>query len=299
MAKLLIVGCGAIGQELAAKLAKAGHDVTGLKRTVPTLAPENFRYVSADISRPQDLKCLGSDFEHVFFIVSAGRRDEGSYRAIYEIGIDNLLERFAQAGTNAPWTFVSSTSVYGQNQGEWVDETSPTLPNNTTSRLIVVAEQKLMVHSPHNISVRFSGIYGPGREHLLRMAQQSPEIQRHPPYYTNRIHQRDCVAVLAFLLECRLQGKALDQCYLASDDNPATMWDVVTWLAGQLHCRPPIAKVVDNAAEMNKRCRNDRIKQLGYRFIYPDYQAGYSELLNAQPGQDWYSLNNNRQDAVS
>lgn len=279
MAKILIVGCGAIGHELAKALAEAGHDVTGLKRNPP---PENrgkFKYFRADIASPTDLAALDTDFGHIFFIVSADSHDENSYHAIYETGINNLLNRFAQTGSHAPWIFVSSTSVYGQSQGEWVDEDSITSPDKSASLKIVNAEQKLMALNPANVVVRFSGIYGPGRERLLRMAQQTPSIQQYPPYFTNRIHQRDCVGVLAFLLEQRLAGTSLEQCYLASDDDPVALWEVVTWLAGQMRCTPPIAKISENDCGMNKRCRNDRIKKLGYTFIYPNYKSGYSEVI--------------------
>ena len=139
-----------------------------------------------------------------------------------------------------------------------------------------------MTLNPANVVARFSGIYGPGRKHLLRMAQQTPSIQQHPPYFTNRIHQRDCVGVLAFLLEQRLAGISLEQCYLASDDDPAALWEVLTWLAGQMQCKPPIAKISENGCGMNKRCRNDRIKKLGYTFTYPDYKSGYSEVINPE-----------------
>jgi nucleoside-diphosphate-sugar epimerase len=280
MAKILIVGCGAIGYELANTLVEAGHDVTGLKRNPPPANQEKLRFVCADITSPTDLVALDTDFEHIFFIVSADSRNENSYHDIYETGINNLLNRLARSGSQAPWIFVSSTSVYGQTKGEWVDENSTTAPTKNTSLKIVNAEQKLMAHNPANVVVRFSGIYGPGREYLLRMAKQSPTIQQTPSYFTNRIHQRDCVGVLAFLFEQRLSGVSLEQCYVASDDDPAPLWDVMTWMTEKLHCNPPIAKMTEDDCDMNKRCRNGRLKNLGYHFIYPDYKKGYLELIH-------------------
>ena len=174
---------------------------------------------------------------------------------------------------------MSSTSVYGQSNGEWVDENSIAQPENVTSQLIRQAEQKLMERDDNNIAVRFSGIYGPGREYLLRMAMQAPAIQQNPPYYTNRIHEQDCIGVLAFLLERRLAGVVLDQCYLASDDDPAPMWEVMSWLAEQMNCQPPAVKSVDKDCVMNKRCNNQRLKALGYQFRYPSFKDGYLELI--------------------
>lgn len=275
MAKILIVGCGAIGSELAGVLSAQGHDVTGLRRT-PTSGLVN--YVAADIGSSADLADLNADFAQAFFIVSPDRRVEQSYRAVYETGLNNLLAKLPET----QWLMVSSTSVYGQNQGEWVDEDSAAEPATITSRLIRQAERQLIAANPANIVVRFSGIYGPGRESLLRQAMQTPAIQQSPPYFTNRIHQHDCVGVLSFLLQQRLSGNALAQCYLASDDDPAPLWEVMTWLAGQLHCPPPTLKAVAAEAGMNKRCNNARLKALGYRFRYPGYKDGYPELIGAQ-----------------
>ena len=280
MARILIVGCGAIGSDLAGVLSAKGHDVTGLKRNPRASAPGRINYVAADISSPADLADLDTDFIQAFFIVSPDGRNEQSYRAVYETGLNNLLAKLP----DAHWLMVSSSSVYGQTQGEWVDENSVAEPDNITSRLIRQAELRLMASSPANIVVRFSGIYGPGREYLLRQAMQTPAIQQTPPYFTNRIHQQDCVGVLSFLLEQRLTGNALAQCYLASDDDPAPMWDVMTWLADRLHCQPPTVKAADADAGMNKRCNNARLKALGYQFHYPSYKDGYLELIGARDG---------------
>lgn len=279
MAKILIIGCGAIGYKLATLLTGQGHDVTGLKRNTPTQGDEKFSYYRADIGVPADLAGLNTDFDFIFFIVSADSRNENSYREIYDVGLNNVINHFAQANSQARWIFVSSTSVYGQNQGEWVDEDSPSEPVKTTSLEIVKAEQKLIALNPRNIIVRFSGIYGPGREYLLRLAQQSPAIQKQPPYFTNRIHEQDCVGVLAFLLEQSINDVKLEQRYLASDDNPAPMWEVISWLAQQMRCPPAVEKLTDEGSGRNKRCRNDRIKRLGYRFAYPNYKSGYLELI--------------------
>ena len=279
MAKILIIGCGSIGTQLAHNLAAKGHDVTGLKRNPPKLDIGEVNYFTADISLAYQLEELPLDFEFIFFIVSPDGRNKESYQAIYEIGLTNLIDRFVKEGASPNWIFVSSTSVYGQSEGEWVDEESIAQSDNITSQYIRQAEQQLMDLNPQNIVVRFSGIYGPGREYLLRMAKQQSVIQKDPPYYTNRIHQQDCIGVLIFLLEKSLAGVTLEQCYLASDDNPATMWDVMSWLTEHLSCKPPEAKVNDKEVVMNKRCNNQRLKTLGYHFQYPDFKAGYLELI--------------------
>ena len=279
MAKILIIGCGSIGTQLAHNLAAKGHDVTGLKRTPPKLDIGEINYFTADISLAYQLEELPLDFEFIYFIVSPDGRNKESYQTIYEIGLTNLIARFAKEGASPNWIFVSSTSVYGQSEGEWVDEESIVQPDNITSQYIRQAEQQLINLNPQNIVVRFSGIYGPGREYLLRMAKQQTAIQKIPPYYTNRIHEQDCIGVLVFLLEQSLAGVAMDQCYLASDDNPASMWDVISWLTEHMNCPAPKVKVNDKDVIMNKRCNNKRLKSLGYQFQYADFKAGYIELI--------------------
>lgn len=279
MAKILIIGFGAVGYELAIKLTHDGHEVIGLKRTPPEDKFPDIGCIRADIAVAADVDKLNTDFDFIYFIVSADKRDADSYVRVYEKGLTLLFDHFRQAKSQARWIFVSSTSVYGQTQGEWVDEDSETLPKTTTARLLVQAEQAVKAMNSANIIVRFSGIYGPGRNYLLRQAKLRPVLQKAPPSYTNRVHQQDCVGVLAFLLQQSLTGVRLDSCYLVSDDQPAPVWDVMNWLAVQLNCPPPVEKAPDHASEQNKRCRNDRIKRLGYRFLHKDYQSGYAEMI--------------------
>jgi len=282
MAKILIIGCGSVGTQLAEILTTKGHQVVGLKRNPPVCEiTTGVEYFKADIGSTDSLKALPLDFDFVYFIVSSDGRNEESYETIYKTGLNNVLAHFAQNVVTPQWFFVSSTSVYGQTQGEWVDETSITYPENITSRLIREAEQRLIALNANHVMVRFSGIYGPEREYLLRMARQVPAIQQDPPYYTNRIHQTDCVGVLVFLLECRLAGKVLESCYLASDDDPAPTWEVMSWLAERLRCSLPFVKAMEQDASMNKRCNNQRLKALGYQFYYPSFKVGYAELIDS------------------
>ena len=279
MATILIAGCGAIGLELAKQLANLGHQVTGLKRHPPNQTQANLQFFAADLTQADSLRNLNTHFEVVYFILSAGNRNESDYQEIYHTGLNNLIAHFAEAEQTPQWFFVSSTSVYAQDAGEWLDENSEAAPVNPTSQWIRQAEQRITALHPSNIVVRLAGIYGPGREYLLRMARSGVAIQQHPPYYTNRIHAADCVGVLEFLLTQSLAGKALEQYYLASDDQPVPLWEVISWLAEQLGCAAPEAKSVTAPYSMNKRCDNGKLKALGYQFRYPHFKVGYAELL--------------------
>lgn len=274
LAKILIIGCGDIGYRLALALQGLGHQVCGLKRTPPQDTTP-FPLIIADIRQAESLTRLSADFDAVVLIVSPGSRQAEAYQALYQTGLSNLMSHFAASARPVKWLLVSSSSVYPQNRGEWVDETSPAEPENPCSRWLAATERRLWTAGPQNCVVRFSGIYGPGRDRLLLQAAAGPSIQRDPPLYGNRIHRDDCVAVLLFLLERQLAGCLPHACYLASDDDPAPQWQVMNWLAEQYGYPPPPAVNSREDAPQNKRCSNRRLKALGYRFIHPGYRDGY------------------------
>ena len=299
MAKVLIVGCGDIGLDLAEVLIAEGHQVAGLKRKPLNKDLPGLTLFLADITVADELVTLPTDFDQIYVILSPDRRDEESYRRVYQQGIDNLLSYFASAndsnrrqlGQERPsqikpnqekpsphWIFVSSTSVYGQTAGEWVDEGSPTEPSGFNGKALLQAEQRILAAGSNNTIVRFSGIYGPGRESLIKGVQSGVPVQYEPPYYTNRIHRDDCIGVLAWLLNQRLTGSPVDNIYLASDGNPAPIMEVACWLAEKLNCAAPPAKQSTNSTQ-NKRCTNHRLCEQGYEFRFNSYREGYGVLF--------------------
>ncbi len=277
MARILIAGCGDIGTATGRLLATDGHDVVGLKRHPPA-AEHGIAYIRADLSSTDDLQAVDTDFDLVLYILSPGDRSEESYRRVFEHGLDNLLGVFSRNASRARFLFVSSTSVYGQSLGEWVDEESATEPVSMNGRILVQAEKIVLDHGRNNCIVRFSGIYGRGSSRLFNDVARGGDVQHAPPYYTNRIHRDDCVAVLHYLSTKLLAGDRLAPVYLASDDDPAPKWDVYNFLAARLGLQPPGKAILPSGTDQNKRCRNTRLKQLGYRLIYRSYKEGYAEL---------------------
>lgn len=277
MARVLLAGCGDLGTALAARLVAAGHRVTALKRTPPAPPVPGVDYRCADLTRKApDL--AGATFDQAFVILAPGARDAAAYQALYVHGIARLAETFA--GRVGHWFFVSSTSVYGQRHGEWVDEDSPTEPATATARCLLAAERRLAASGAPATTIRFSGIYGPGRERLLRQIAAGEPVQYDPPTYTNRIHREDCIGALELLHRRALEGRPLAPVYLASDDCPAPLGTVARGLASALGLPPPPPQA--GTGEQNKRCRNDRIKALGHRLQFPDWRAGYLPLIAAR-----------------
>jgi len=285
MARILIAGCGNIGGALGRTLARHGHFVAGLKRLPPAevqtdVEAGEIHYIRADLTSASDISVVATDFDQVIYIVTPSGFSEDAYQAVFETGLANLLSHFRKHNSQASFMLTSSTSVYGQNRGEWVDENSQAKPLNFRGDYQLIAENQVLADKGDNTVVRFSGIYGPGRFRLLQNAETGIDTQKNPPLYTNRIHAKDCVGVLDFLIRKKIAGETLQSVYLASDDNPAPTWEVMCWLADQLKVRSPGEKT-DNDGFQNKRCRNRRVKALGYCFKYPGYREGYPELIKA------------------
>lgn len=280
MARILIAGCGDIGVAAGQMLADDGHDVVGLRRHPP--ANDNkIKYIKADLSNSADLEKIDSGFDLVIYILTPDDRSEQSYRNVFESGVANLLNFFSENNPDTRFLFVSSTSVYGQTHGEWVDEDSVTAPARITGKIILQAENTFLAYSGNNCIIRFSGIYGRDRSRLLDLVARGDDVQYQPAYYTNRIHRDDCVAVLRFLSNKMIAGAALEPVYLASDDDPAAKWDVFNDLADKLGVERPEKAMLPQGSDQNKRCSNRRLKQLGYSFIYKSYRDGYNFI---EPG---------------
>lgn len=280
MARVLIAGCGDVGSALGVMLHQAGFEVWGLKRN-PAGLPRGISGIAANLIDPASLEKLPPRLDYVVYTAAAGGYSEDRYRAAYADGIDNLLNALQRQGQQLQRiVFTSSTSVYAQHQGEWVDETSPAEASTFAGRCLRQGEALLWQGPYPAIVIRFGGIYGPGRTRLLdNLRRGTATCVDDPPLYTNRIHRDDCAAALKHLLEL----PAPEPLYLGVDDEPARQCEVLSWLAQRLGVPGPtvVPRASAEAAAMraNKRCRNHRLRASGFRFCYPSYREGYEALL--------------------
>jgi nucleoside-diphosphate-sugar epimerase len=275
----LILGCGDIGIALGRQLLDAGHRVIGARRHPQSLVEHGIEPLAIDLAEPSSLERL-PEADIVVYVVSADRFDEQAYRAAYRDGLSAVLAEFAQREHKPRRVFfVSSTGVYAQQAGELVDETSETRPTGFSGQLMREAEQALIDHDLPGTVVRFSGIYGPGRDGLLRQVREGRLAAATPPMYSNRIHRDDCAGVLAHLIERALADEPLDSVYLASDCEPVALHEVMVWLAKRLGVESQDTIQSPLRRRSSKRCDNTRLLDTGYRFRYPTFREGYAQVL--------------------
>jgi nucleoside-diphosphate-sugar epimerase len=279
MSNLLIAGCGYVGSALARVRLERGDRVFGLRRH-PVDLPSGVEPIAADLAVPRSLADLPRALDVVVYAASPGGRDDAFYRTTYVEGLRNLLAAFAAQGQQPRrLIFVSSTAVYGQTRGEWVDETSPTQPSHFSGRRLLEAEALVRESAVPGVVLRLGGIYGPLRTRLIDEVRQGrAPIARGGPRYTNRIHRDDCAGALDHLIE--LSEPA--DCYLGVDSAPEDEAVVLRWLADVLGASPPRAGGSDQRRTPrsgSKRCRNTRLVESGYAFRYPTYREGYGALL--------------------
>ena len=268
--RVLIAGCGDVGNALGRRLIEDGSEVWGVRRTVDALGP-GIRPWRIDLTDRSSFDDPPAPFDTLFFTASADRRDEEAYRAIYVDALRDLLEHLRMSGCPLERVFfTSSTAVYGQSAGEWVDETSATEPNGFNGAILLEAEALVDDAPEVGVNVRLSGIYGPGRLRLVRKVWSGEA--RATEGWTNRIHVEDCGGVLHHLL--KLDDPA--RLYLGSDDEPVTTKDVVTWMAAELGKPTPEP---GDTTRLNKRCRNARLRESGYVFTYPTFREGYRDIV--------------------
>ena len=277
MARILIVGAGDIGGHLAGQLAADGHSVWGLRRSDKPVA-DGVTLIQADVADTETLQNLPDNLDILVYCVASPVFSKEGYHAYYYRGLRHILQALKGQSLKRAF-FVSSSSVYHQMDGEWVDETSETQPGSFAGKEMLAAEQALLKASVPGTVVRFTGIYGPGRTRMIEQARQGGHCDPEPPVWTNRIHRDDCVGVLNFLIGKALAGETLESVYLATDNEPATLFDVLEWMKDRIGDVEPDHDVPEATRRANRRCSNQRLRDLGYDFIYNNYREGYDVLL--------------------
>lgn len=272
--RYLIIGQGDIGLAVTNKLAEQGKSVVGLARRAREhyeLHPEA-GFVQADALMLSAAQI--EDVTRLVVIVTPDNYQAENYKNTY-LGIAKQIAALEkQLPKLERVVFISSTGVYGQDNGEWIDETvSPSLPKRAGSKYILQTEQTLQAaYGKRAIVIRPSGIYGKQRLMRVRKAQESDKPAMSADAWTNRVMDSDLVnIVVQVLTRDAVQLKPL---YLATDYAPVTSLQLTQWLCAQLGSQPP--EVSEGTAVTGKRLHSNIPRDW---LQYPDWQSGYNAIL--------------------
>jgi nucleoside-diphosphate-sugar epimerase len=273
--RVLVAGLGDVGGRAAAQLAAAGHDVVGVRRS-EVEGPPGVTMIAGDLTDPTLVERLGPAFDAVLVTVSSDGREVDLYERAYVTGPTTLLHALDERGDPVRRVlFTSSSAVYGQRGGEWVDEDSPTDPASPTARVLVDAERAHLNGPFPATVVRLTGIYGPGRTRLVDLVRDGRAVVGTSPSWTNRIHAADAADALVHLLTLDDPPPVV----LGTDDEPADRGDVYRWLADQLGVDGPVVDDARASDRGSKRCSNALLRGLGWTPVHPTFREGYAELV--------------------
>ncbi len=287
---ILIAGCGYVGGRLAELLVEDGRQVAGLRRDASRV-PAGVRGVAADVSDPSTLRglrdALGQPADALVYAVSPAGRTEAAYRTAYVDGLRNVLDAVDAPGPEPRRVvLVSSTGVYGQEDGSWVDEDTPPEPADPTGRVVLEGERLLGELEGRGVVLRLGGIYGPGRTRTVRGVLRGEAGCPAPDRYGNRIHRDDAAGALRHLLEIPEPAPL----YVGVDRDPAPLCKVYRWIAERAGVADPCeggSAEGDDAPGRrgtNKRCSSRRLAESGYRFRYPTFREGYRPIVDELSG---------------
>ena len=281
--RVLIVGCGYVGLPLGAELVKQGHEVFGLRRSAGAaaeLAAAAIQPIIADITRPETLPPL-TPFDWVVNCAASGGGVE-DYRQLYFHGTQNLINWLAPSPPKK-YAYTSSTSVYGQNDGSLVKESSATEPVTDTGAVLLETEKLLLAAVVEKklsaVILRVAGIYGPERGHWFKQfLQDEAWVEGDGLRPLNMIHRDD---VIGGVLAALKNGRA-GEIYNAVDDEPVAQIHFFRWLCESLNKPMPPSVTADEVTARkrgttNKKVSNRKLKmELGYQFKYPTFRQGYT-----------------------
>ncbi|WP_339619276.1 NAD-dependent epimerase/dehydratase family protein [uncultured Salinibacterium sp.] len=273
---IVLAGCGDLGTEAGLRFAALGHPVMGLRRSVEKLPPE-ITGQSVDLS--VQVPTLPSDTSVVMIAVSPDERTPDGYRATYVESVRNIADAIRADCAVAPRViYISSTAVYGIEDGSWVDESTPADPVSGTASVLREAELLLAESVENSTILRLAGIYGPGRTRQIDRIREGREAMSPTPRFTNLIHRDDAAEAIVHLATMRTSPDSL---YVGVDNEPSDQREIIEFLARSISRPvPPLsADVTSDARGHGKRCRNDLLRATGFSFTYPSYREGYTAVL--------------------
>ncbi|WP_344364435.1 SDR family oxidoreductase [Arthrobacter humicola] len=293
---VLLAGCGDLGTEAGLRFAAAGHRVVGWRRS-PGKLPAAIEGVAADLSS-SELPAVPTDTTAVVVAIAADSPTEDAYRSAYVDGLAHVLDAVLASGATVRRVlFVSSTAVYGDAGGGWIDERTTPEPGGFSGRIIREAEELLYRRLSGTgitpVVLRLGGIYGPGRTRLIDQVRGGTAVFPATSRFTNRIHRDDAAAAIVHL--CTMDAVP-GPVYIGVDNEPAELGDVLGFLAAELGLPQPASESADASGAAspsggtspsggepsrggNKRASNALLRSTGFEFQYPSFREGYRAIL--------------------
>lgn len=288
MRSVFIVGCGDVGQRVAAAERQAGAAVVALARsavTVERLRTQGLQVVQGDLDRPDSLQDLPTRAALIYYFApppAAGDRDPRLSNFLNAISLKAMPQRVV---------LISTSGVYGDCQGAWVNEERAPHPDSDRGRRRLDAEKQLQSWSERHavpiVILRVPGIYGPGRLPEKRLRAHEPVLRESESPWSNRVHIVDLVTAC---VAAGARGRP-GAVYNISDGHPSSMTDYFNHVADALGLeRPPQISLAQARSDLSsgmqsylaesKRLDNRRMREeLGVVLHYPDLAQGLAACM--------------------
>lgn len=290
---LLIVGCGYLGLRAGRLAQHAGWQVQATTRSrFETLAAEGFQPIEFDWNDSRTLDRLPAT-THVLIAVAYDRHSRVDRFASQVDGLARLirhLDKDRPADRSADVCYISTTGVYHQTGGMWVDETSPTRPSREGGKAHLAAEAKLrsMRSDRPTTTLRLAGIYGPERVPRAADVIAGEPIASPPSGFLNLIHVDDAATAVMNCFGCPMRQPL----YVVADDQPVVRREFYRQIARETGSPEPT--FVDPEADSGVRFRSETDKRVWNRRVrrdllpvmkYPTYREGLRDVLDSSGKQ--------------
>lgn len=277
MPRVLVVGCGYVGEAASDFFHGQGWDVEGWTASAESagrLVEKPYPVRAVNITAADLFAGAGDGFDVVIQSTSTRGGAVEDYRRLYLRGAQRLLHLYPAAKL----IFTSSTSVYGQKKGEIVDEGSLADPDHEKGRVLREAEGIVLTRG--GIVIRAGGIYGPGRSYLVRSVLEGKSIiDSGRDRFLNQVHRDDMVAAYFLLAEKRADFGG--EIFNVVDDEPILASEAIQWLAERLRQSAPLSdgSTMRKRGATNKRVSNRKLRGRGWELRFPCFREGMTRSV--------------------